>query len=41
VESDKYGKEWHDDLSRRPPSSKPIPKGDPHPLTRAQCQPPR
>jgi hypothetical protein len=28
VESDKYGREWHDELSRGPPSIKPIPKGD-------------
>jgi hypothetical protein len=28
VESGKYDREWHDELSRGPPSSKPIPKGD-------------
>jgi hypothetical protein len=28
VENDKYGREWHDDSSRRPPNRKPIPKGD-------------
>jgi hypothetical protein len=28
VESGKYDREWHDDLSRGPPSRKPIPKGD-------------
>jgi hypothetical protein len=28
MKNDKYDREWHDDLSRRPPSSKPIPKGD-------------
>jgi hypothetical protein len=39
MESDKYGQEWNDESSRGPPSSKPIPKGDP--LTRVQCQPPK
>jgi hypothetical protein len=39
VESGKYGREWHDDLSKGPHSSIHIPKGDP--LARAQCQPPR
>jgi hypothetical protein len=28
VENDKYDQEWHDELSRGPPSSKSIPKGD-------------
>ena len=28
MESDKYGREWHGELSRGPPSGKPIPKGD-------------
>jgi hypothetical protein len=28
VENGKYGLEWYDDMSRGPPSRKPIPKGD-------------
>jgi hypothetical protein len=38
VESDKYGREWHDDSFIGPPSSKHIPKGDQ--IARVQCQPP-
>jgi hypothetical protein len=35
MESKKYGKAWHDDSFRGPPSRKHIPKGDP--LARVQC----